>query len=225
MSGAFDDLFPKHTFYSAVAKTDKEFRAGRLYRTHVYQPHKKLGFWRPSLEATDTTATHFKQMNADYVGDAFDHPPLHTPMLSAREEYLVLKVKLRPVILIIPPMLEPELERSAYGAPMTHNLCLVAPITSMVKRGDAKYIPEFENNVRALRYAELMFLPEQGGVLQTDSMVRLDECQSVFAKNLEPTEFELSSDVLEVLRSQFLYLFNELDDNYFSTYRKMLAEN
>ena len=223
MPTAFDDLFPGNSFYRSVVRTDKDFRAGRLYTTHVYQPHRNLGFWRSSEVASNTTAKNFNPVNADHVNDAFDHDPLHAPKLEATEEFIYLKAKKRPVVLIVPPMLEPDLERSAYGAPMTRNLCLVAPINSMEKKGDAKHIPEFEMNVRSLRYPELMFLPEQGGVLKTDSVVRLDECQSVFVKNLTAIDFELAQDVWQVLRSQFMYLFDQLDDDYFVQYREMLS--
>lgn len=222
MPDFFDDVIGAN-FYESVAPTDKQFRFGRLYDTHIYFPHRELAFWRAAdTDTTGTTATKFGQKRAVDV-KPFDHPTLKSPMLQSNEEYIVLKAKPRPCILIVPPMEDPGVARSAYGAPLTRSTCLVAPIGSWERKGNAKYVEEFENNVRTLRYPELMFLPEKPGAFATDGMVRLDQCQSVLSQNLSPIPFELTKDVKDVLRSQVLYLFDQLDDGYFVEYRAMLS--
>jgi hypothetical protein len=52
-----------------------------------------------------------------------------------------------------------------------------------------------------------MFLPARPGFLEVDSLLRLDELQSVFTSNLEPTRLALGDEVTSVLRGQLQDIF------------------
>lgn len=224
MGKPFDDSFKKD-FYSAYnLAADKKKSFGRFYNTHAYYPHEHLEFWRPSItDPTSTSATDFRIMAAG--ADRFNHLPLETPKLRNKEEFLVVKAKRRPVLMLVPPVEIPE-KRSYRGAPVSRNLALVAQIYSIysAKSGEMKFDPGFIANIRELKYPQLMFLPQHAGVINVDSILRFDECQSVFFTQLEPIPYELSETVMDVARSQFRYYFNETDDGIFSSFREICAE-
>jgi len=46
-----------------------------------------------------------------------------------------------------------------------------------------------------MEFPQLMFLPARVGLLDVDSLLRLDELQSVFTPHLEASEFSLGDEV------------------------------
>jgi hypothetical protein len=83
------------------------FRFGQFFKTHAYYPHEHLELWRPlpdPSEPTKTIASKFQIVGAGK--DAFRRGlPLHVPKLETNEEFIVVRAKERPVVLI-----QPELE-------------------------------------------------------------------------------------------------------------------
>jgi hypothetical protein len=224
MGTPFDESFKKD-FYSPIdLRTDKKKALGRFYWTHTYYPHEHLEFWRPS--ATDTTSTSATDFRITAAGeDRFNHLTLANPKLESNEEFVVVRAKRRPVLMLVPPV-EIDEKRSYRGSPVSRKLALVAQIYSVssARTGEMKFDPAFIANIRELKYPQILFLPQKSGVIEVDSLLRLDECQSVFTNQLEAIPFEFSKPIKEVLQSQFLYLFNETDDDVFSTFRDMCAE-
>src|SRR5207253_6482630 len=55
-------------------------------------------------------------------------------------------------------------------------------------------------------------LPTTVGPLPVDSMLRLDELQSVFTPHLQPTQCSLGDEATEILRGQFQYLISRSEE-------------
>jgi hypothetical protein len=64
-----------------------------------------------------------------------------------------------------------------------------------------------------MEFPQLMFLPQQAGIFDVDSMLRLDEEQSVFVPQLQPLQFGLADDVANVLRHQINFLLTGVGPN------------
>jgi hypothetical protein len=58
-----------------------------------------------------------------------------------------------------------------------------------------QFNPAFIDRVRKMEFPQLMFLPEKAGVFEMDSMLRLDEVQSIFVPQLEARQFCLGDEV------------------------------
>ena len=69
-----------------------------------------------------------------------------------------------------------------------------------------------------------MFLPKQAGVLTVDSVLRLDECQSVFTPHLEHSGYGLTEHVRNLLRSQLQCLLTGEYSGDFADYREELLK-
>jgi hypothetical protein len=183
----------------------KAFLFGQFYRTHAYYPHQNLQLWRPiKYEGPSSTiATQFQIQSAG--ADAFKHNlPLGSPKLESNEEFLVIRAKVRPVLLLQPE--NPGLANinKGYPAKLQRRLCSVAQIFSVADQdtGTQKFNPDFLDRVRLLEYPEFMFLPRKTGLLEVDSLLRLDEVQSVFTSHLQPLQYAFSDEAAEILRDQ-----------------------
>ena len=84
--------------------TQANFAFGQFFFTHAYYAHENLELWRPVVdpnEPTKTIASNFRLVAAGK--DAFRRSlPLHAPKLETNEEFLVVRAKRRPVLLIQP---------------------------------------------------------------------------------------------------------------------------
>jgi hypothetical protein len=76
-----------------------------------------------------------------------------------------------------------------------------------------------------MEFPQLMFLPQQAGVPSVDSMLRLDEAQSVFVPHLDPTQFCLGDEVANVLRHQINFLLTGIGPNYYTELREFLLND
>ena len=63
------------------------------------------------------------------------------------------------------------------------------------KTNRSEFNPSFIERVRRMEFPQLMFIPACPGFVEVDSLLRLDEFQSVFSPNLEPTQLSLGDDV------------------------------
>src|SRR5258708_27196534 len=79
-----------------------QFSFGQFFKTHAYYPHENLELWRPVPDPAEPTKTIASQFRITAAGtDAFRRVlPLHAPKLETNEEFIVIRAKARPVVLI-----------------------------------------------------------------------------------------------------------------------------
>jgi hypothetical protein len=204
------------------------YKFAQIFRTHSYYPHENLQLWRPIPEPgepTKTIASKFQMIAAPK--DAFSRGlPLHAPKLETNEEFVVVRAKIRPVV-----MIQPELpigfENRGYGGRIDRRRCLVAQVFGLedTKTGRSEFSPVFVDRVRRMEYPQLFFLPKKPGVLEVDSMLRLDELQSVFTPHLDASQFALGDEAADVLRWQFLFLAAGLGPSSYTELRELILKS
>src|SRR4029077_1271643 len=160
------------------------FVFGQIFWTHAYYPHENLELWRPIFDANEPTRTYASSFQIVPAGkDAFKRGiPLASPKLETNEELLVVRAKIRPVILLMPELPPLGVHEHGYRGKIQRRRCLVAQVFGLVdlKLGRAEFPPTFVDRVRRMEFPQLMFLPANSGPLSVDSLLRLDEVQSVF---------------------------------------------
>ena len=62
-------------------------------------------------------------------------------------------------------------------------------------------------------------------LVRSDSLLRLDELQSVFTPNLEPTRLALGDEVEKVLRGQLQFLFARTGPTDYTELRELLLNS
>lgn len=225
-----DEWFEKN-FYQDLPlgyRSPTNFRFGQVFQTHAYYPHENLQLWRPVPEPgepTKTIASRFQLIAAP--SDAFRRSlPLHAPKLETNEEFIVVRAKERPVILI-----QPEapigFDNRGYRGTVERHRCLVAKVFGLAdtKTGRSEFSPVFVDRVRKMEYPQLFFLPKRPGVLEVDSILRLDELQSVFTPHLDPHQVALADEVAQVLRYQFQFLWTGFGPSTYTELREFLLTN
>jgi hypothetical protein len=107
------------------------------------------------------------------------------PKLETNEEFIVVRAKERPVVLI-QPELEIGFDNRGYRGRVHRRRCLVGQVFGLAdtKTGQTEFSPEFVQRVRKMEYPQLLFLPKKPGLLDVDSILRLDELQSVSPSSL-----------------------------------------
>src|SRR5262249_46606556 len=155
-----------------------------------YYPHQLLEIWRPDdIDPKLGLAKNFNIKSGQ--PDAFSRSlALTNPHLATDEEFLALRAKKRPVLLIKPP--DPELlkiSKGPFSGQIVRNLATVALFYSVENAvGDAKFSQEFLDRVRRLEHMQFMFF-RKGGPLALDSLLRLDCVQSVSEAQLVPSGY------------------------------------
>jgi hypothetical protein len=212
-------------FIVAGAPTNqKEFVFGHIFSAPVYYPHQRLELWRPnSVDQKLHTATDFNITGG--LNDAFKKSlPYSSPHLATNEEFIALRAKIRPVVLIQPP--DPGLAKTpkvSMGINLERHLCVVAPVFGLENaEGYSKVSEEFLNRVRRLEYPQFCFLAKCGP-LTKDGLVRLDELQSIAVQHLKPTGFALSPEALSLFRSQVSLFTGGSDGSEFAGYRDLFS--
>jgi hypothetical protein len=76
-----------------------------------------------------------------------------------------------------------------------------------------------------MEYPQLFFLPKRPGVLEVDSILRLDELQSVFTPHLEPRQVALDDEIAQVLKHQFQFLWTGFGPSTYTELREFLLTN
>ena len=225
-----DELFATD-FYTALPlghHNPANFRFGQFFKTHAYYPHEHLELWRPipdPEEPTKTMASKFQMISAGK--DAFRRGiPLHVPKLETNEEFLVVRAKVRPVVLI-QPELEIGFDNRGYRGRIHRRRCLVGQVFGLAdtKTGHAEFSPEFVRRVRKMEYPQLLFLPKKAGLLEVDSMLRMDELQSVFTPHLQAAQFALGEELCSVLKDQLQFLITERGPNGYTELREMILKS
>jgi hypothetical protein len=224
-----DEYFADGFYRELPLGYHRHFLSGQLFRTHAYYPHEHLELWRPVLdpdEPTKTIASHFQIQAAGQ--DAFRRNiPLAAPKLETNEEFLVIRAKKRPVVLVMPETAPFGVDNKGYRGKVQRHLCLVGQVFGLAdsKTGQAEFSPSFVERVRKMEFPQLMFLPARPGFLEVDSLLRLDELQSVFTSNLEPTRLALGDEVTSVLRGQLQYIFAGTGPTLYTELRELLIND
>ena len=207
-------------------QNEANFCFGQIFQTQAYYPHENLELWRPipdSSEQTKTIASHFRITAAGK--DAFRRTlPLHSPKLETNEEFIVVRAKSRPVVLIQAELPLPGVNNRGFRGRIQRRGTLVAQVFGLAdtKTGPSEFDPAFVDRVRRMEFPQLLFLPRQSGVFSVDSMLRLDEAQSVFVRHLEAKQFCLSDEVANVLRRQINFLLTRNGPNAYTGIREVL---
>ncbi|NGZ11641.1 MAG: hypothetical protein CV088_20095 [Nitrospira sp. LK70] len=105
--------------------------------------------------------------------------------------------------------------------------CSVAQVFGLADSvtGRAEFSPEFIDRVRKMEYPQLMFLPKRAGLFEVDSLLRLDELQSVFTAHLTPEKFTLADEVATILCDQVQYLFTQKGPNDYTLLREEMLRS
>jgi hypothetical protein len=224
-----DEWFKTDFYKKLPLGYHQHFSFGQFFRTHAYYPHENLELWRPVPdpdEPTKTIASHFQIVPAGT--DAFRRGiPLASPKLETNEEFLVVRAKRRPVVLLMPETPPLGVNNRGYRGRIQRHLCLVGQVFGLLdpKTGREEFSPSFVERVRKMEFPQLMFLPDHGGLLEVDSILRLDELQSVFTANLEPSQFALGDELASTLRSQIQYLITRTGPSPYTELRELLLNS
>jgi len=221
-----DEYFADDFYKELPLGYHQHFSFGQIFRTHTYYPHEHLELWRPipdANEPTKTIASHFQIQAAGQ--DAFKRNiPLAAPKLETNEEFLVIRAKRRPVLLVMPETPPFGVNNKGYRGKVQRHLCLVGQIFGLAdpKTTQAEFSPSFVERVRKMEFPQLMFLPARPGFLEVDSLLRLDELQSVFTPNLEATRLALGDEVARALRDQLQFLLTGAGPSFYTDLRELL---
>jgi hypothetical protein len=160
--------------------------------------------------------------------DAFRRTlPLQVPRLETNEEFLVLRAKVRPVVLIQTELPLAGVENRGFRGRIQRRRTLVAQVFGLAdtKTGASEFNPSFVDRVRKMEFPQLLFLPQQAGIFDVDSMLRLDESQSVFVPRLDARQFCLADDVASILRNQINFMLTGAGPSDYTELRETLLNS
>jgi hypothetical protein len=196
---------------------------GQLCYTFVPYATENLQLWRPTqYDASQTAATDFRIAAASQ--DAFARAvPLHSPKLETNEEFVVMKAKRRPVIVVSPAPPDPGIP-APRGTRIYRRMALAVPVFSIVDTVTArlKFPESFIDRVRTLEFPEFFYLPREAGVLPVPSLARLAELRAAFEPHLEPLDLRLRDDIRAILEGQLRFLTTGVSESDFHVYREQL---
>jgi hypothetical protein len=221
-----DEWFPDDFFQKLPLGYHTHECFGQFFWTHAYYPHENLELWRPVTDPNEPTKTIASTFQIVAAGqDAFHRGiPLAVPKLETNEEFLVIRAKRRPVVIVQPEIPLPEIENRGFRGRVHRRRCLVAQVFGLAetKTGQAQFSPSFVDRVRRMEFPQFLFLPKKAGLLEVDSLLRLDELQSVFAPHLEATQYSLGDEVIKILRGQLAFLIAGIAPNDYTDLRELL---
>jgi len=224
-----DEWFDQGFYKELPLSCRSQFTFGQFFWTHAYYPHENLELWRPVPEPDEQTKSYASKFQQESAGkDAFKRSiPLHSPKLETNEEFIVIRAKIRPVLLIQPELPIPASESQGYRGKVHRRRCTIAQVYGLSdpKTCKTEFSPTFVDKVRKMEYPQLMFLPKNPGLFQVDSLLRFDELQSVFSPHLDPTAFSLGDEVIPILRDQIQFLLAGLGPNQFTLLREELLKS
>jgi hypothetical protein len=206
-------------YYEKKVSSGHDF--GDIYFTEAYYAHQNVEFFRPVSFEDNKTATHAKHFRIQ-TDKPFQHGiPLHTPRLETDEEFLVVRAKIRPVVLLQPHIEIDDIDTTGFKSPLYRKQSLVAQVFSVhhpvTKK--PKFPALFLERIQQAEYKHLLYLPANKEGITADSILRLDACQSVFTSRLKTTGLALHTDAKDLLRSQFQCLVNDEYSGYYKLYR------
>lgn len=224
-----DEWFGEDFYKELPLDYRNTFKFGQFYWTHAYYPHENLELWRPVLEPDEPTKSYASKFQIEPAGkDAFNRSlPLQAPKLEIHEEFLVIRAKKRPVLLLQPEFPIPETQSREYRGKVHRPRCTVAQVFGLAdpRTQKAEFNPTFVDRVRKMEFPQLMFLPKKAGLFTVDSLLRLDELQSVFTPHLEPFKFSLGDEVIATLREQLQFLLVGKGPSQYTQLREELLKS
>jgi len=206
-----------------------QFSVGQFFWTHAYYAHENLELWRPipdPSEPTKTIASAFQIVAAP--ADSFHRTiPLASPKLETNEEFIVIRAKRRPVLLVIPEAPPWGIDNRGYRGKVQRRRCVVAQIFGLAdpRTREAQFSTSFIDRVRKMEFPQLIFLPQRPGLLDVDSILRLDELQSVFTPHLQPTQYSLGDEAATVMRAQIGFLTTNMGPNEYTELRELILHS
>ncbi len=212
-----DELFDEY-FETVGSGFRNAFKPGQIVWTHFTYNFEHLEFWRPNnLDDSGTIASEFNIQSSP--SDVFNKRiPLSQPRLEINEEFLVVRTKKRPGILVTLPPPEIEVATIRGGGKINLNLSLLAPLFSLEDSyGNAKYHSDFVNRTRKLLYPHLFFLPKKESSRLKDSLCRFDRIFAAYTNHMEPVDLCLKKDILGTFMSQFTCFVNEDSNGDYKT--------
>ena len=225
----FIDEWFRDSFYKKLSlgyHNEANFCFGQIFWTHAYYPHENLELWRPLPDPAELTKTIASQFRITATGqDAFKRTlPLHVPKLETNEEFIVVRAKIRPVILVQTELPLAGLDNRGYRGRIQRRHTLIAQVFGLADSvtREPQSNPVFIDRVRKMEFPQLMFLPEMAGVFAVDSMLRLDGVQSVFVPHLDAKQFCLGDEVATILRHQPAFLQTGIGPNEYTDLREVL---
>lgn len=169
----FIDEWFRDGFYKKLPlgyHNDANFCFGQVFWTHAYYPHENLELWRPVMDPAEPTKTVASQFRITTAGqDAFKRTlPLHVPRLETNEEFIVVRAKIRPVILIQTELPLAGVDNRGYRGKIQRRRTLVAQVFGLADSvtREPQFSPAFVDRVRKMEFPQLMFLPEKPGVIR-----------------------------------------------------------
>lgn len=224
-----DEWFGNDFFKQLPLGYHQHFSFAQFFRTHAYYPHENLELWRPAHDPNEPTKTMASQFQLVAAGqDAFRRTiPLASPKLETNEEFLVVRAKVRPVVLVMPEIPPMGVDNRGYRGRVQRHLCLVSQVFGLAdpRNGREEFSPKFVERIRKMEFPQLMFLPARAGLFEVDSLLRLDELQSVFTANLDPSQYALGDEVAAVLRGQLQYLLTGTGPTVYTELRELLLKS
>lgn len=210
------------SFYRQVGDNYRTaFIRGQFFWTHVLYLQENLEFWRPiNYDETQTSASNFSITSSTH--DAFNRrAPLYEPPLEINEEFLVVKAKRRPIVLLSPIAEEIKVPLIRGRGKVHKNTCIVAPLFSVEdKYGNAKYHPEFVNRIRQLEFPHLFFIPAYPLQSIRNSICRLDCIQAYLQNHLNPLDLQFNEEILKIFQGQTRFYLTETYEGDYQYWRE-----
>jgi hypothetical protein len=146
-----------------------------------------------------------------------------TPPLETNEEFPVVRAKRRPVVILRPAPPEIEVGVTQSRSQAIRPQALIAPLYSvqLARTGERRFSREFIDRIRVLEWPEYFFMPLCPG-LEVDSLLPLPRVTNAFESHLEPLQWALSEEVVNVLLDQLRFYFNRVCEGVYADARKML---
>jgi hypothetical protein len=204
-------------YYSEIGKSYKSsLKPGQIIWSYFLYGYNDLDVWRPAvLDSSNTIATKF-EINSSPSNKFKKSIPLSSPPLAVNEEFVVVKAKPRPAILITLPAPSIHIQHFRKGGKINIDSCLMAPLFSLEDDyGRTKYPEEFINRVRKLIYPHLFFLPKDERINLKNSLCRFDRISPVYTTHIEKEKICLHKEIADIYFSQLqCYLMNIFNGDY-----------
>ncbi len=221
MSSPDESLSLIETYYQAAPK-GKPIEGGDI-------------IWVPALYLMETTnairvdwvkpgdeSTVLLKLVSEKEKTLFNHTPIAHPPVRKQEEFLAVKGKVRPAIIVSRPNSEiPKHQLDLHPFPESY---VVAPAYGFAGKEDEEYNPEFIARVREFEYHQFFYLPpsDQFGIVE--SFARLDRVQCIAKRQLRERIATLTPQAFDTLKNMFRFYFWGPPDEEIETFRAIWAE-
>jgi hypothetical protein len=214
----FDELI--EDFYvtlSSSCRNPEQFQQGQIFFAAVPYSDEQRQYWRPA-NYDKLTQTNAKDFNI--LGGATDlfrrQLPLYVPKLEVNEEFLVVRAKKRPVVLIARP------GTGILGRLAKHHLVIPRYGAVKGKSEQPKFPQEVVNRIRTLEFPDVLFTPASAPVLAQDGFFASHLLQPLPLSQLDPTNLALGPKALTVLCGQILHRCFGVYSGEYADWREML---